>query len=187
MAKPKRVEITIQKDNYDPSHKNGKEYVSVDFMANRYGSALPCDNEEQVKDAIISCKKWIIEEGDIPMVKDLRNAPNLTQQTLFNESDNTFKKLKGGMKIEMENKIEEYANLLVQIKKQIPDSSEAVAVLNQIGKDKRTELTQASQNLNPNSDSPATEKQKKYMDSLGIEYGDDVTKKEASDMIEQNC
>ena len=186
MAKPKRVEIIIQEDNYNPSHKNGREYVSVSFMASRYGNASPCDSEEEIKNAIISYKKRIIEEGDIPIVKDLRNAPNLTQQILFDESC-TFKQLKGGLKIEMENKIEEYANLLEQIKKQIPDSSEAVAILNQIGKDKRTELIQGLQN--PTSDLPATEKQKKYMDSLGIVYDDSVTKKEASDMIEQskNC
>ena len=166
MAKPKRVEIIIQEDNYNPSHKNGRGYVSVSFMASRYGSASPCDSEEEVKNSIISCKKWIIEECDIPIVEDLRNAPNLTQQTLFDESC-TFKQLKGGLKIEMENKIEEYANLLEQIKKQIPDSSEAVAILNQIGKDKRTELIQASQN--PSNDESATEKQKKYMGSLGME------------------
>ena len=87
--------------------------------------------------------------------------------------------------MEIQNKIEEYASLLEQIKTRIQDSSEAVVILEQIGKDKRTELIQGLQN--PNSDIPATEKQKKYMDSLGIEYSDDVTKKDASDMIEQNC
>ena len=187
MAKPKRVEIIIQKGNYDPSHKNGRGYVSVDFMASRYGRASPCDSEEEVKDAITSCKKWIIEEGDIPIIKDLRNAPNLTQQTLFSEINNKFKQLKGGLKCKMEiqNKIEEYASLLDQIKTRIQDSNEAVVILEQIGKDKRTELIQGLQNSN--SDTPATEKQKKYMDSLGIEYSDDVTKKDASGMIEQNC
>ena len=87
--------------------------------------------------------------------------------------------------MEIQNKIEEYASLLDQIKTRIQDSNEAVVILEQIGKDKRTELIQGLQNSN--SDTPATEKQKKYMDSLGIEYSDDVTKKDASGMIEQNC
>lgn len=89
--------------------------------------------------------------------------------------------------MDIQNKIEEYASLLTQIKTKISDSAEALIVLDQIGRDKRTELIQGLQS--PNSDTPATEKQKKYMDSLGIEYSDDVTKKDASDMIEQskNC
>ena len=35
-----------------------------------------------------------------------------------------------------------------------------------------------------NNDEPATEPQKKYMDQLGIEYTNKVTKKEASKLIE---
>lgn len=84
--------------------------------------------------------------------------------------------------MDIQNKIEEYASLLSQIKLKISDSAEALVVLDQIGRDKRTEVIQTSQG--PNGDAPATEKQKKYMDSLGIGYDESVTKKEASDMIE---
>jgi hypothetical protein len=184
MAKPKKIEITIQTKNYDPSYKNGMSYTSVDFMASIYGAAFPCDTEEQVKDAIRHFKEWIIEEGDIPIVKDLRNSQNLIQQTLFNESNGTLKQLKGGLEIEMENKIEEYANLLAKIKSKIQDSNEAVAIMEQIGKDRRTELIQSSQNSV--AVSPATEKQRNYLKSLGIEFDESISKKEASDLIQQS-
>ena len=94
--------------------------------------------------------------------------------------------MKGGLKYEMEiqDEIDEYANLLEKIKKRIPDSNEALVVLDQIGRDKRTGLIQGLQNSN--GDAPATDKQKNYLKDLGVEFGDSITKKEASDMIEQN-
>ena len=50
-----------------------KEYpFCVDFSASVYGSGSPCKNEEEVRESVESCKKWIIKEGDYPIVKDLR-------------------------------------------------------------------------------------------------------------------
>jgi len=56
--------------------------------------------------------------------------------------------------------------------------------LQEIGKDKRSKFFEETSN-----DESATEKQKNYLNDLGVEFEDSITKKEASDLIEQskNC
>jgi|GEM_PF-1899619 len=56
----------------------------------------------------------------------------------------------------------------------------AVALLQEAGKDRRTPA-----GLSGNGNQPATDKQKAYLKSLGIEYKDDVTKAEASELIDK--
>lgn len=50
----------------------GNWYASVGFSARRYGSGSPCSNEEEIQEAIKSCREWILKEGDIPFIRDLR-------------------------------------------------------------------------------------------------------------------
>jgi len=70
-------------NNYCSSHKGGKPYISVGFSAKSYGSGFPCDNEEEILRAIKHCKEWVIKEGDIPVVVDLRENKKVGQMTLF--------------------------------------------------------------------------------------------------------
>ena len=58
-----KVFIEIEKRDYG---------ISVGFSARRYGAGSPCDNEEEVKESIKSQSRWIMKEGDIPMIRDLR-------------------------------------------------------------------------------------------------------------------
>jgi len=75
-----KVEIVIEPNHhYVKSHKNGAEFTSVSFNARRYGSASPCDNNQEIEDCIKHQSEWIKREGDIPIIKDLR----IKQTTLW--------------------------------------------------------------------------------------------------------
>lgn len=55
-------------------------------------------------------------------------------------------------------------------------------VLKQIGIDQR----ESNRELKPTGEETATEKQLKYLDSLGVKYPEDITKSQASELIEEN-
>ncbi len=74
----KKVIIVIEKGTYHESFKGGKEYTSVGFMASSYGATGPYDTEEEVKKAIVECKKMITNEGDIPIVENIIETKHLT-------------------------------------------------------------------------------------------------------------
>ncbi len=75
----KQVTILIEKGRYMGSVNGGREFTSVGFQTPRYGSASPCDTDEEVKNAVASCKEWIIEEGDIPIIENTLEKRQLTQ------------------------------------------------------------------------------------------------------------
>ena len=78
--KAEKVYIEIEGgQHYDKSVKGGAEYTSVGFSGRGYGSGSPCDNKEAIKRAVKSCEEWVLKEGDIPIIRDLR----IKQQTLF--------------------------------------------------------------------------------------------------------
>jgi len=72
------IEI-IEGYHYNKSVKNGASFTSVGFSANTYGSGYPCDTPEDIQRAIQHHKAWIIKEGDIPIVRDLREKSKLTK------------------------------------------------------------------------------------------------------------
>ena len=83
-----KVVIEIEPNRfYDKSHKNGAMYTSVSFSARLYGSYGGCDSDEEINKSIERNKQWIIEEGDIPQVLDMRKQAIIPvavgQQTLF--------------------------------------------------------------------------------------------------------
>ncbi len=85
------------------------------------------------------------------------------------------------MKTEIQKSISEYVELYDAIQEKAPSNEVAIAILQEVGKDKRTaEIAEVS------SYGLATEKQKKFLKDLGVEFDDSITKKEASDLIEQN-
>ena len=88
------------------------------------------------------------------------------------------------MKKEIQKSIDEYTELYDAIQEKAPSDEVAIAILQEIGKDKRTAVI-----AEVTSDGLATEKQKNYLKDLGVEFNDSITKKEASDLIEQtkNC
>ena len=88
------------------------------------------------------------------------------------------------MKTETRKNISQYIELYDAIQEKTNSDEVAIAILQEIGKDKRSNLFEEASN-----DELATEKQKNYLKDLGVEFDDSITKKEASDMIEQskNC
>ena len=88
------------------------------------------------------------------------------------------------MKTEMKKSINQYVELYDAIQEIAPSEESAIAILREIGKDKRSKIF-----AEVSEDDPATEKQKNYLKDLGVEFEDSITKREASDMIEQgkNC
>jgi hypothetical protein len=80
--------------------------------------------------------------------------------------------------------IDQYVELYDAIQEKTPSDEVAIAILQEIGKDKRSKVI-----AEVRGDEPATEKQKNYLKDLGVEFDDSITKKDASDMIERgkNC
>lgn len=58
----------------------------------------------------------------------------------------------------------------------------ALGILHELAKDRRMETMNESRG---DRRDPATEKQKRFMEDLGIVYGDEITKREASEEIEE--
>lgn len=63
-----KVEIVMTKGNFHKSHKDGREYTSVDYNSKRYGGASPCSTNEEVRSSIKHAEETIRKEGDIPII-----------------------------------------------------------------------------------------------------------------------
>ena len=72
-----KVEIKITKGNFDKSHKNGREYTSVDYDGRIYGGASPCITNEEVRSSIKQAEETIRKEGDKPVINwgDVKPIP----------------------------------------------------------------------------------------------------------------
>ena len=68
----KKVEIEIT----DMVFSDGNVGFSVVWVASRYGGGLPA-NPGEVEEKVMWARKNIIEEGDIPVVRDLRKSSNI--------------------------------------------------------------------------------------------------------------
>ena len=84
------------------------------------------------------------------------------------------------MEFEYENKIESYARLLDELRAKTGDDTSALVLLQEIGKDQRTEGINGHRN-----GSGATPKQKALLDKLNIEYDENITKRAASQLIDE--
>ncbi len=81
----------------------------------------------------------------------------------------------------IKNKVDEYVRLYDEIAEKTDSEQVALGLLQEICKDKRMhEIKQERKN----SDG-ATDKQKQFMKRLGIEFPDNISKKEASVLLEE--
>ncbi len=80
-------------------------------------------------------------------------------------------------------RLEGYLELLEQISEKTQNEQATVVLLQEIAKDQRMERMIEEREARNNE--PATAKQKKFMDNLGIRYQKNVTKREASMLIEE--
>lgn len=90
-------------------------------------------------------------------------------------------------------KLQKYVNLYTQILGSLNSVTEleesdrvnaANAILQEVSKDRR--MREMSKRKNRKQGEPATEKQKKYLDSLGVAYPSDVSKEKASELISKH-
>lgn len=169
-----KVEIIIDNGNYAPSHKDGVEYVGVSYMARLYGGASPCDTESQVQDAIAHAEARIRSEGDVPVIRDLRN-----RQTTLSLSN----QMKGGDKqMESEAYVQSFKDLVARV----GDKDVAIAILTQVAKDRRTSEINAKGGGKPRMDpnGPPTPNQQAYLKRLGLQVPE--TAGQASRLIDDS-
>jgi len=74
-----------------------------------------------------------------------------------------------------------YIELFEKLKEKTGAETVALALLQELAKDRRTDEMREQKEAKNNE--PATPKQKRFMDDLGIKYPKTVTKKEASMLI----
>ncbi len=84
-------------------------------------------------------------------------------------------------KFEMKKKVEEYLSILQELEGKVSDSSTAIAVLQEIAKDRRSEQI----NGQKSNGSRATLKQKTLLDKLNVVYDEEISKAEASRLLDQ--
>lgn len=82
----------------------------------------------------------------------------------------------------MKVRVDDYLELLQEIRKEVDSEETAARLVSEIAKDMR--MQQISEERQQNG-TPATEKQKAFLDRLGVEYSDDVSKRKASKLIDE--
>ncbi len=88
---------------------------------------------------------------------------------------------------EMKDRVGMYVSLARHITPMVEDVY-GVAILQEIGKDVRCDRCIANrngENGNSNGDQPATPKQIDYLKALGVDFAEGVTKKQASQLIDE--
>lgn len=101
---------------------------------------------------------------------------------------NICKEVEEKMKFNMQSKLDEYLRLLEQIKEKTTDERTAVALLQEVSKDRRSaEIREERETKGGDAQEvvPATEKQKQFMKKLGIRFPATVTKQEASMLLDE--
>lgn len=83
-----------------------------------------------------------------------------------------------------------YVELFENVKAKVGSDEVALAIVEQVGKDERVERMQSGSGHASRaesgvvSDQPATEKQLGYLKKLGVEFGEGLTKQQASALID---
>jgi len=87
------------------------------------------------------------------------------------------------MEKNIQTKLDGYLQLFDGIRARVDDERTALALLQEISKDRRME--EIREERGNQRQKPATEKQKRFMEKLGIKYPKNVTKQEASVLIDE--
>ena len=89
--------------------------------------------------------------------------------------------------MEMQNRMTEYVDLFEEVRGKVGDDQIAVALVEQVGKDSRTELLRANRAASSEDVDPtaATRKQIGFLKRLGVEVPAGVSKQDASELIDQ--
>lgn len=92
---------------------------------------------------------------------------------------------KGVIKMDqnMQAKLDNYLELFQELKQKTGDERTTLSLLQEVSKDRR--MQEIREERGANNAKPATEKQKRFMDNLGVKYPKTVTKQEASILIDE--
>jgi len=86
------------------------------------------------------------------------------------------------MKASIQAKVDQYLELLQQLKSKVSDEGAAVRILNEVAKDVRMEqIREEREGMNGE---PATMKQLQYLKTLGMQVSPGLTKRQASRLID---
>jgi len=80
-------------------------------------------------------------------------------------------------------KLDSYLELLTEISRKTGNEGTAIVLLQELSKDRRMQEIREEREMRNNR--PATERQKRFMDDLGVQYPEAVTRKEASMLIDE--
>lgn len=85
-------------------------------------------------------------------------------------------------------KLRDFVELFTQLRSKVSKDEIALAMFQEIGKDGRVERMRSSSVQNgTNGDQPATDRQINYLASLGVDVPAGLTKKAASELIDQHA
>jgi len=85
---------------------------------------------------------------------------------------------------EIEERTASYLAMYQQIRAMVPSEAIALALLQEIRKDMRMDRMKTERSVSNNGDSPATGSQIAYLEKLGVAVPENLTKKEASQLID---
>ena len=134
------------------------------------------------KDAWVRCPCVdIVDEAEGQTIIHFDGRDADTRPT--NSYSNNCKEVNDKMDQDIQAKLDSYMELLEKIKQKTDDERTAVSLLQEVSKDRRMDAIRDEREAKNNV--PATEKQKKFMKKLGIEFPETVTKQEASMLIDE--
>lgn len=136
----------------------------------------------------VAKEKWNICPGIKVRNNDgLQNCNKAATKTgsgyLVQVCSNNCKEVDEKMAKNIQEKLDGYLQLFDGIRARVDDERTALALLQEISKDRRMEEIQKEHENQRQK--PATEKQKRFMEKLGIKYPKNVTKQEASVLIDE--
>jgi hypothetical protein len=94
-----------------------------------------------------------------------------------------YKEVNEKMDADTKRRLDSYIELFDEISEKTEDDSTAVAILHEMSKDRRVEQMRSEREAKKNG--TVTFKQKQCMKRLGIDFPDDIARKEASMLIKE--
>jgi len=126
----------------------------------------------------------LVEVQDVPDEHDDGGGSSARRSSY----SNTCKEVDEKMETDTQQRVNDYLALFDGISEKVNSDAVAIAILQEVSKDGRSgeiRTERAAKNGEANANEPATEKQKKFMKKLNIAFPANVTKHEASTLLDE--
>lgn len=126
----------------------------------------------------------LVEVQDVPDEHDDGGGSSARRSSY----SNTCKEVDEKMETDTQQRVNDYLALFDGISEKVNSDAVAIAILQEVSKDRRSgeiRTERAAKNGEANANEPATEKQKKFMKKLNIAFPANVTKHEASTLLDE--